>query len=208
MIIMIIISSIKTTGTTTTTTTYYPQIAHLAQIALTLGELLRGCFCVKEQFVHLLYVSRINFITPSCLGDDISRCQQLNCIPQRRTCANLAHRGQRLFIDADAFRFCADRHDLDHLFQRVWHRSNNQHSIQQINGNSMRSHHICSTNTTNSSIGREDHNWRQRRFQCTVQEGKTFNVQHVHFIDEQHARDELSNTLVDVSVDHSIDFRT
>mmetsp|Transcript_17904 Transcript_17904/g.71774 ORF Transcript_17904/g.71774 Transcript_17904/m.71774 type:complete len:98 (+) Transcript_17904:1087-1380(+) len=63
---------------------------------------------------------------------------------------------------------------------------------------------ICTSNCADATICREDDNGRKRRFKRTVQVREAFNIKHVDFINKEHARDQLGNTLIDVSIDNSI----
>ncbi len=65
---------------------------------------------------------------------------------------------------------------------------------------------VCPTNCAHASVGCQDDDWGQSGLQGSVQESETLDVQHMHLVDEQHARHQFSNSLVDVSVDHLVDF--
>lgn len=66
--------------------------------------------------------------------------------------------------------------------------------------------HIGSSNCADTSISGQDDNGSESRFESPVEEGETFDIQHMNLIDEEHSRDKFSNTLVDVSVDNFVDF--
>ena len=60
----------------------------------------------------------------------------------------------------------------------------------------------AATCLADASIGCKDDNRRQTAFQGSVQVCETLNVQHVHLVDEEHSRHQLSHALVNVSVHH------
>ena len=52
----------------------------------------------------------------------------------------------------------------------------------------MRAFEFCPANPSHSSIRRHDYQWRQIIFKRSIEERKALDVQHVHFVNEQHLR--------------------
>ena len=57
---------------------------------------------------------------------------------------------------------------------------------------------------THAAIGREDDHRRERRLQRAIQVGEALDVQHVHLVDEQHARNQLRHAVLDILVHHTV----
>ena len=70
----------------------------------------------------------------------------------------------------------------------------------------MRRLHISPTNSAEPSVRSQNHHWSKLRFQRPVQICKALNIQHMDLIDEQHSRDQLSNSLIDVLAHDFVDF--
>ena len=56
-----------------------------------------------------------------------------------------------------------------------------------------------------AAVGGEDDDGRDGGLERAVQVGEALDVEHVHLVDEQHARHELGDALVDVLVHHLVD---
>ena len=70
----------------------------------------------------------------------------------------------------------------------------------------MRRQHVGAADGAHATVGGKHHNGGQRRFQCAVQVREALNVQHVHFVDEEDARHQLRDALVNVPVHDLVDF--
>lgn len=65
---------------------------------------------------------------------------------------------------------------------------------------------ICNVpNRTLSSVGGKYDNRCNSGLQGSVEVGKAFNVQHVNFVNEEHARHKFSYSLVDILVNNFVD---
>ena len=60
----------------------------------------------------------------------------------------------------------------------------------------------------NTTVGREDDDRGKRGFEGAVEVGEALDIEHVHLVHKQHARDQLGNALVDVAVDDLVDLAT
>ena len=58
---------------------------------------------------------------------------------------------------------------------------------------------------TFSTIGGEDNDGRDGGLECAVQVGEALNVEHMNLVDEEHARHELGDALVNVLVHNFVD---
>lgn len=61
-------------------------------------------------------------------------------------------------------------------------------------------------NDTSSAVCSEYYDWSDSRFQRFVQIGECFQIEHVNFVDEQNARHQFGNALINVFVHHFVDF--
>ena len=64
---------------------------------------------------------------------------------------------------------------------------------------------LCQPDCAFAAVRREDDDGRDGGLECAVQVCEALDVEHVHFVDEEHARHQLSNALVDVLVHHFVD---
>lgn len=67
-------------------------------------------------------------------------------------------------------------------------------------------HHVSSSNGADSSVGGEHDDGSKCGLQGSVQEGKAFDVKHVHLIHEEHSGNKLCNSLVNVAVHYFVYF--
>lgn len=178
-------------------------------------------------------------------ADDTGERDQLNGITQRRFLADLRHDVQSIIGDLHVFFFTTrtaglsnDPIDLRTLpyFQNLFNlvqlirlRRDDQQSIEQINGNTVRTllirstdpkhalvdaHHRLANSLGDSSVRRHDQNRCHVALQRSIQEREALDVQHVHFVDEQHARNDLrfallapfGHLVVDLLANFGLDF--
>ena len=66
----------------------------------------------------------------------------------------------------------------------------------------MRRNFVGAAHETMAAIGREYDDGRQRRLERARQIRKALEIEHVHFVDEQHAWHEFGNALFDVLIDN------
>ena len=62
----------------------------------------------------------------------------------------------------------------------------------------------CLPDDTFASVGGEDDDGSDGGLECSVQVGEALDIQHVHLVQEQDARHQLSNALVDVLIHHFV----
>mmetsp|Transcript_460 Transcript_460/g.904 ORF Transcript_460/g.904 Transcript_460/m.904 type:complete len:423 (+) Transcript_460:269-1537(+) len=169
-----------------------------------LGRRLR----VEEKRIYLLDVLSCNCISARCFDQDCSRGQQLHDIPERGVCANLTQKKQCLFLNGQALCLSADTKYLHNLLHRIRHGPNDDQPIKQVNGHAMGRDDVSAADGTNASVCCKDHNRAESRLQGTVEICEALNVQHVHLIDEKHARYKLCNPLVNVPVHDLVDLQS
>lgn len=113
-----------------------------------------------------------------------------------------------VLLDLNVLGCAADRQNLHHIVQSVWHKSNDQQTVKQIHGDSVRGTHLNASDLTDTAIRCENHDGGQVAFEGSVQVGEALNVEHVNLIDEEDAWHKFSNTVINVFVDDFVDFKT
>ena len=61
-----------------------------------------------------------------------------------------------------------------------WQIPNDEHAVQQIDGDAVGREHVRSSNGADASVRGEYHDGRERRLQGAVQKGEALDVQHMH----------------------------
>ena len=70
----------------------------------------------------------------------------------------------------------------------------------------MRSLNISALDGANTAIRGKNDDGCESELESFVQVGETLDIEHVHFVDEQHTRNQLCDALVDVAVNNLVDF--
>ena len=78
--------------------------------------------------------------------------------------------------------------DGPQLSLRVGLRGNDQQPVKDIDGNAVRALVVCTPNLGDPTVGGDDKHGGHLVLQRPIQEGEALDVQHVHLVDEQHAR--------------------
>jgi len=84
-----------------------------------------------------------------------------------------------------ALRNSPNLNDLSNLLHSVTLSRDDEDSIEQIDGDSMRGFVLCSTNSGDASVGSHDDQRSEVVLECSVEEGEAFDVEHVDFVDEE-----------------------
>jgi hypothetical protein len=96
---------------------------------------------------------------------------------------------------------------LDNVLHGVRHEADDKHPVEQIDGDAMRGHNLRPLDRADAAVRGEDDDGGERRLEGAVQVGEALDVEHVHLVDEEDARDELGDALVDVPVHDLVDLR-
>merc|ERR550514_1379442 len=171
------------------------------------GEKLRRRFCVVEKLVDLLDIFTSHLVPAVRFRKNRRRRHELDDVPEGRILANLAEKLDRFLLHLKALRLRADRDHLDDLVDAVPKRANDDHTVEQVDRHAVRRHDLRPTDRAYAAVRRENDDRRERTLKRTVQVREALDIQHVDLIDEEHARNKLRNTLVNVSVDDFVDFR-
>ena len=79
-----------------------------------------------------------------------------------------------------------DLNDLLNVIFRIRFGADDQDTVEEVYGETMRTPHVGASYPRHATIGGHDDQRRQFAFQCPVQEREALNVEHVDFVDEQH----------------------
>ena len=139
-----------------------------------------------------------------CVGKHPRWRQQLHAVSETRVRADLSEVGQGLGRELDVLGGGSDGQDFHEFFEAIVGGLDDQQSIQQINGDSVGGGHVGPPNGADASIGSQHNDRRKSRLKRPVEEGKAFDVQHMHLINEQHSWHQLSNSLIDIPIDYLI----
>ena len=70
----------------------------------------------------------------------------------------------------------------------------------------MGGYHVGAPDGADAPVGGQDDNGGEGGLEGPVEEGETFNVEHVHLVDEEDSGHQFGYSLVDVPVNHLVDF--
>lgn len=116
--------------------------------------------------------------------------------------------GKCILFNLNVLSSAADSQNLDNIVKSVRQQTDNQKTVKQIHGDTVRGAHVDATDLANTTVSGQDHDGGQVALKSTIEVSEALNVEHVNLIDEEHARHELGNTVVDVFVDDFVDFET
>mmetsp|Transcript_20953 Transcript_20953/g.54113 ORF Transcript_20953/g.54113 Transcript_20953/m.54113 type:complete len:348 (-) Transcript_20953:545-1588(-) len=170
-------------------------------------ELGRG-LRIEKELIHLFDITPHYVVSPICRSQYTCRCEQLHCISQCSLFSNFAQLGKRLFINIGTFNLCPDGKDLHHLFSCVRHSADNHQTVKKIDRQTVGRYELRSSHGAHSSVCRKDNNGRQCGLECLIQVGEALNIEHVYLIHEEYTGHKLSNTLINVLVDHLVDLHS
>lgn len=75
--------------------------------------------------------------------------------------------------------------DLLDIIQFILFRADNQYTVQEIERNTMRRHVFCPSDLGDSSVGSHHDQGRQFVLESAVKEREAFDVEHMHFVNEE-----------------------
>jgi len=149
-----------------------------------------------------------NFKFPQSLGQYKCGGYQLDAISETGLCADGGEVGQSIFLNFDPLCSASNCQNLHNFVQSVWHQSNNEKTVQEIDRDTVGASHFNAANLTHSAVGGEDYDRGQVRLKSSVEIGETLNVKHVNLIDEQNSRHKLGDAVVNIFVHNFVDFES
>ena len=72
----------------------------------------------------------------------------------------------------------------------------------------MRRGHVSASDGADASVGGQHDDGRKCGLKRAIEEGEALDVEHMHLIDEQHSRHQLSHTLIDIPIDYLVYLRS
>mmetsp|Transcript_17039 Transcript_17039/g.50866 ORF Transcript_17039/g.50866 Transcript_17039/m.50866 type:complete len:284 (+) Transcript_17039:393-1244(+) len=171
-----------------------------------LGQDTGGVLGVPEQHRHLLQVGAAHVIAAIRVRQSRRRRQQLHGVAEAGALADVPQQSQTLLINVDALNLCSDGQNLNGLRFGVRQCANDEQPVQQICRHAMRTHHICPSHLGYTAVGGKNNDGGKCGLQGAVQIGEALQIQHMHLVNKQDSRNKLCCSLIDVFVDHLVDF--
>lgn len=145
----------------------------------------------RKQVVHLLHVRHRNGGPSHRLGENVRRYEHLHRVPEAGARDNARQQLHHRRLSVQSFRCSANGENLTHFRDAVAVGRDNQEAVEQVDGNAVRCQCIpvvTAVDVRDAAIGRQHDNGRNRRFQTAIEVREALHVEHVDFVDEQHAR--------------------
>mmetsp|Transcript_85776 Transcript_85776/g.185208 ORF Transcript_85776/g.185208 Transcript_85776/m.185208 type:complete len:203 (-) Transcript_85776:31-639(-) len=163
-------------------------------------------FGVEEEFVDFLDVFIGDFLLAVGFRVYFGGYHELYAVAQTGGAADLAQLAEPLVGDVDALGFGSNIDDGHDFLQVLGHGADDQSSVQQVSGDPVWTFDQGAADAADSAVGGHDQDGTQSRLQRIVQLGEGLDVQHVDFVDEEHARHKFGDALLNLAVDHFVDF--
>mmetsp|Transcript_76154 Transcript_76154/g.123054 ORF Transcript_76154/g.123054 Transcript_76154/m.123054 type:complete len:253 (+) Transcript_76154:116-874(+) len=173
-------------------------ILHLREheLLLILDQELRASLHIHKQGVDLADVLDVHFLSLALEGHEVGDGDQVNGVPEGALDADLCEQLLGLLRHLHVFFLCPDVDDLPNLALGVRLCGDDEHAIQQIERDTVGALVVCAADVRDSTVCGHDDNWRGVGLQCPVQEGEALDVQHVHLVNEEHARYDVGLALL------------
>ena len=95
---------------------------------------------------------------------------------------------------------------LCHVLDAIGQRAYDHDAVEQVERHAVRRDDVAGAlDCAAAAIRGEYDDGRQRRLERSMQVREALDVEHVHLVDEQHARHEFGYALIDVLVHHLVD---
>ncbi len=127
----------------------------------------------------------------SFLADQVGSGDQLNRVSERGLFADLGEHNHGLLAHLDVLFLAADLQDLLDLVLLVRRGRNDEQTIEQIDGYAVRALIVGAANARDATIGGHDEHGCHVALQSSIQKREALDVEHVHFVDEEHAGHDL-----------------
>mmetsp|Transcript_75 Transcript_75/g.104 ORF Transcript_75/g.104 Transcript_75/m.104 type:complete len:299 (-) Transcript_75:618-1514(-) len=151
---------------------------------------------IEEQGGNLLNLILADLELTKGLGQHERRVDQLDDVTQGGARADRSQVGQSVCLDFDTFGLAANGQNLHNLVKVVGQQANDEETVKQIDGDTVRAAHLGALDLANTTVGRQDDDRGQIGLQGSVHVSETLDVEHVDLIDEEHARHDLGATLL------------
>ena len=174
-------------------------------LSLLLQNLCRGLSIEEERFDLVNFVLGDFEFTKSA-SENHRGVNELHNISERGPGSDSSEMGKGIFFNFDIFSCASDSENLYDFFEGVRKKSDNQKTIKQIDGDAVRGAHFSSTDSADTSVGSQDNDRGEVTFEGSIHVGEALNVEHVDFINKQNTGNQLSDSVVNVSVYYFVDF--
>ena len=136
------------------------------------------------------------------------RSDELHDITEGGSGANGGQLCEGVLFDFDSLCGATDGEDLNNLIEGVGQSTDDQETIQEINGDTVGRFHVGATDLAVTSVGGKNNDGGKVAFKGSVEVGETFDIEHMDLIDEEHTWHKLSNTVINVLINDLVDFKT
>lgn len=169
-------------------------------------EQLGGFLGIEEQVTDFFDVLEGYTAVAAGLCENVGGREELDGVSERGVDARLCDFENGVVIDRQAFGLGADADNALNFIEGVRQGANGQQTVEQIDGDTVgRDDIFCAADGAHAAVGGKDDDRGQRGFEGAVEVGEAFNVEHVDFVNEEHARHKLGDALVNVLVDDLVD---
>mmetsp|Transcript_15709 Transcript_15709/g.33590 ORF Transcript_15709/g.33590 Transcript_15709/m.33590 type:complete len:340 (-) Transcript_15709:1208-2227(-) len=171
---------------------------HLAEheLVLVLDEELRGALHIDEERIDALDVLHLHLHALALLADERSGNDHVNGVAQRRLHSDLGEQRERVVAHLDVLLLTANVQDLPNLLLGVWRGRDDEEAVEQVDRDAVRALVVGAADARDAAVCGHDEHRRQVRLERAVEVREALNVEHVHLVNEEHARHDLRLALL------------
>lgn len=144
---------------------------------------------IIEEPVTAFNILNLDKFCSPLVAQQTGRYDQITGISETSFLPDLGQERKSVSVHVDFFLLRPYRKDLLDLIAIVRVGTDDDHSVQEVQGESVRRAVGRTTYPRMTSVASHDYDWRQFILQCSIDVGETFDIQHVHLVDKQYARD-------------------
>ena len=130
------------------------------------------------------------------VGVELCRDDQVDRVSETRLRGDASQQFEGILVHVDLFFLASHLQDLTNVVHFVRLRRNDHETIQQIEWDAVWTGVVGPTDLGNTAVGGNDEEGCQFGLEGPIQEGKALHIEHVHFVNEQDARNQLGSTLL------------
>ena len=151
---------------------------------------------INEQFVDSSDVLNVDLGALALLSNKVGSRDEMNAVTQRVVSANLGKQLHTLARDLDVLFLTTDVEDLADLLLGVGSRRNNEGTIEQIDGETVRRQIVGASNLGNTTVSSHNDDGSLVGLESTIEEREALNVEHMDLINEQDTGHDLGAALL------------
>merc|ERR1719498_2186083 len=175
------------------------------ELLLILHEELRRALDVDEKRVNALDIVDVDLGALALLAAERRAHDHVDRVSQGRLERDAREEVERLGQHLDVLILAADLEDAPHLGLLVRRGRDDHQAVEQVERDAVRALVLRAADLRDAAIRRDDEHGREVALERTVEPREALDVEHVHLVDEEHARDDrrlaLFTPLGDLRVD-------